>query len=50
MANPWIAEATVLKLYPGRLRIGDHRAQAFALWQKDGKVCVIAADGTVLEK
>ena len=35
MTNPWIAEATVLKLYPGRLRIDIKERQAFALWQKD---------------
>jgi cell division protein FtsQ len=49
MTDPWIAEATVLKLYPGRLRIGIKERQAFALWQKDGRVSLIAADGTVLE-
>jgi cell division protein FtsQ len=49
MDNPWIAEATVLKLYPGRLSIAIKERQAFALWQKDGDVSVIAADGTVLE-
>ena len=49
MTNPWIAEATVLKLYPGRLRIEIKERQAFALWQKDGRVALIAADGTVLE-
>ena len=48
-ANPWIAEATVLKLYPGRLHIAIVEREAFALWQKDGKVAVIAADGTVVE-
>jgi cell division protein FtsQ len=48
-ANPWIAEATVLKLYPGRLHIAITERDAFALWQKDGKVSVISADGTVLE-
>ncbi len=49
LTNPWIAEATVLKLYPGRLRIGIKEREAFALWQKDGKVSLIAADGTVLQ-
>ncbi len=49
MGNPWIAEATVLKLYPGRLRIEIKERKAFALWQKDGHVSVIAIDGTVLE-
>jgi cell division protein FtsQ len=49
VANPWIAEATVLKLYPGRLRIEVKERKPFALWQKDGKVHLIADDGTVLE-
>ena len=49
LTNPWIAEATVLKLYPGRLRIEITERKAFALWQKDGRVSLIAADGTVLE-
>ncbi|HEY2756305.1 MAG TPA: cell division protein FtsQ/DivIB [Pseudolabrys sp.] len=49
MTNPWISEATVLKLYPGRLRIEIKERSAFALWQKDGKVSLISADGTVLE-
>jgi cell division protein FtsQ len=47
-ANPWIADATVLKLYPDRLQITVTEREAFALWQFDGKVSVIAADGTVL--
>lgn len=48
-ANPWIADATVLKLYPGALQIGIRERAAFALWQKDSRVSVIADDGTVLE-
>ncbi len=48
MTNPWIADATVLKLYPGRLRIGINERKAFALWQQDRRVSLIAADGTVL--
>jgi cell division protein FtsQ len=47
--NPWIADATVLKLYPGELQIGVKEREAFALWQKDGRISVIADDGTVLE-
>ena len=39
----------MLKLYPGRLRIEIKERKAFALWQKDGRVYLIAADGTVLE-
>jgi len=49
LANPWIADAAVLKLYPDRLRISITERHAFALWQKNGRVSVIAADGTVLE-
>lgn len=49
LTNPWIAEAAVLKLYPGRLRIAIKERKAFALWQKDSRLYLIAADGTVLE-
>jgi len=49
LANPWIADAAVLKLYPDRLQITITEREAFALWQENGRVNVIAADGTVLE-
>lgn len=49
MKNPWVADATVLKLYPGRLRIEITERKPFALWQEDGHVALIAADGTELE-
>ena len=48
-ANPWIAEATVLKLYPGQLQIDITERKAFALWQEAGRLSVIADDGAVLE-
>ncbi|MBR0799257.1 FtsQ-type POTRA domain-containing protein [Bradyrhizobium jicamae] len=48
-ANPWIADATILKLYPGRLQIDIVERSAFALWQQDGHLSVIASDGAVLE-
>jgi cell division protein FtsQ len=48
-ANPWIADATILKLYPGRLQIDIVERTAFALWQQDGHLAVIADDGAVLE-
>src|SRR5262249_11611398 len=47
-ASPWLAEASVRKLYPGRLQIEITEREPFALWQKDGKVSLIAVDGTVL--
>ena len=48
-ANPWIADATILKLYPGRLQIDIVERTAFALWQQNGRLSVIASDGAVLE-
>jgi cell division protein FtsQ len=48
-ANPWIAEATVQKLYPGQLQINIVERTAFALWQQDGRLSVISEDGAVLE-
>ena len=48
-ASPWIADATVLKLYPGQLQIDITERKAFALWQQDGALSVIADDGAVLE-
>jgi cell division protein FtsQ len=48
-ANPWIADATVLKFYPSQLQIDIVERSAFALWQLDGHLSVIADDGAVLE-
>jgi cell division protein FtsQ len=47
--NPWISDATVLKLYPGALQINIVERTPFALWQENGRVSVIAEDGAVLE-
>ena len=47
--NPWIGDTSLLKLYPGKLQIVIKEREAFALWQKDRRVTVIADDGTVLE-
>jgi cell division protein FtsQ len=48
-ANPWIADANVLKLYPDRLQIDVTERSAFALWQQDGRLAVVADDGAILE-
>src|SRR6201994_2969635 len=48
-ANPWIADATILKFYPNQLQIDIVERSAFALWQSNGKLSVIAEDGAVLE-
>lgn len=47
-ATPWIAQASVRKLYPGNLEIAIEERAAFALWQHGGTLAVIASDGTVL--
>ncbi|MGL5447390.1 MAG: cell division protein FtsQ/DivIB [Rhabdaerophilum sp.] len=49
LAVPLIAEAQVTKLYPDRLRIDIRERVPYALWQIDGEVKVIAADGTAIE-
>jgi cell division protein FtsQ len=45
---PWIADASVRKLFPDRLQIRVREREPFALWQVDGKLALIAADGTVI--
>src|SRR5262249_2015201 len=47
-ANPWIADATVLKFYPNQLQIDIVERTPFALWQRNGKLSIIAEDGAVL--
>ena len=48
-ANPWISDATVQKFFPNQLRIDIIERKAFALWQQDGRLSVVADDGAVLE-
>ena len=47
--NPMIAEASVRKLYPHAVAIAVTERQPFALWQKDGEVSLVAADGTPID-
>lgn len=42
---PWIASATVRKFYPDRIDIGVVEREAYALWQYNGVIQVIARDG-----
>lgn len=42
---PLVKQAAVTKLYPDRLLIEIEERQPFALWQCDGKVQIVAADG-----
>ncbi len=43
---PLVKDASVSKLYPNRVMIEIEERQPFALWQRDGAVKIIAADGT----
>ncbi|WP_231711343.1 cell division protein FtsQ/DivIB [Xanthobacter dioxanivorans] len=43
---PWIQSAAVRKFYPDRIDIAVTERQAFALWQINGEIKVIARDGT----
>lgn len=49
-AVPMIAEASITKLYPDRLVINIRERVPFALWQLDGRVQIIAEDGTPIEE
>ncbi len=44
---PLVKDVSVSKLYPNRLLIDLEERQPYALWQKDGAVSLVAADGTV---
>lgn len=48
-AVPLIKEASVSKLYPNRLLVEIEERQPAALWQKDGAVAIVAADGTPID-
>jgi cell division protein FtsQ len=49
-AHPLIAEASVRKLYPGEIAIQITERDAFALWQLNGEIAIIAQDGAVVDK
>ncbi|WP_336487821.1 cell division protein FtsQ/DivIB [Methylobacterium nigriterrae] len=46
---PLIASASVRKLYPNEIAISQVEREPAALWQKNGEISVIAADGTVID-
>lgn len=46
---PLIASASVRKIYPNEIVITQVEREPAALWQKNGEVSVIAADGTVID-
>jgi cell division protein FtsQ len=48
-AVPLVKDASVRKLYPDQVAIEITERQPYALWQQDGQLSVIAADGTVID-
>lgn len=49
-AMPLVKEASVRKLYPDELAITLVEREPAALWQRQGELFVIAADGTVIDQ
>jgi cell division protein FtsQ len=47
---PLIKQASVRKLYPNHLVIDIVERAPYALWQKDGQVNIVAADGAVIDQ
>ena len=50
MANPLVEDATIRKMYPDRVTVDLVERKPFALWQHDGKVQILAADGTAIDE
>jgi cell division protein FtsQ len=50
IAVPFVKSARVMKLYPNRLVIAIEERQAQALWQRNGRVSVIADDGVAIDE
>ena len=49
MQNPLVEQATVRKLFPDRVTVHLVERKPFALWQHDGKVQILAEDGTPID-
>ena len=49
MTIPLVKNANVRKLFPSRLVIEVREREPYALWQKDGSVSIIAADGAAID-
>ncbi|WP_020177867.1 cell division protein FtsQ/DivIB [Methylopila sp. M107] len=49
LQNPLVQDATVRKLFPDRVTVHLVERKPFALWQHDGKVQILAEDGTPID-
>jgi cell division protein FtsQ len=47
---PLVKSARVLKFYPDRLVVAIEEREPAALWQRDGRIAVVSADGTVIDE
>jgi cell division protein FtsQ len=45
---PWVRRAQVMRLLPSSVHVAVEEREPFAVWQLDGKLHLVAADGTVL--
>lgn len=45
---PWVRRAQVMRLLPSSIHVAIEEREPFAVWQLDGKLHLVAADGTVL--
>lgn len=50
LAEPLIASVSVRKIYPNEIVINQVEREPAALWQRNGEIQVIAADGTVIDE
>jgi cell division protein FtsQ len=48
--HPLVREASVRKLFPNEIAIQLVEREPFALWQRNGEISIIAADGTVIDR
>lgn len=49
-ANPLVREASVRKLYPGEVTISLTEREPAAIWQLNGELFLVSADGTVIDQ
>jgi cell division protein FtsQ len=49
-ANPLVREASVRKLYPGEVTISLVEREPAAIWQLNGELFLVSADGTVIDQ
>jgi cell division protein FtsQ len=49
-ATPLVKSASVRKLYPNHLVVDLVERAPYALWQRDGRVAIVAADGAVIDE